>query len=67
MAWHRDSLGLLVQRFFFSIIIMSSLVTFKRCSDTHSSDGLKECFYSTGTPLIVVLVFVTLKVVCLRQ
>ena len=67
MVWHRDSFGLLLQRLLFTVIIMSSILTFKECIDTDDSDELKKCFVHTGIPLIFVLVFVAIKVICLRQ
>ena len=67
MVWHRDSFGLLLQRLLFTVIIMSSILTFKECIDTDDSDELKQCFVHTGIPLIFVLVFVAIKVICLRQ
>lgn len=66
MVWHRDSFGLLLQRLLFTVIIMSSILTFKECIDTDDSDELKQCFVHTGIPLIFVLVFVAIKVICLR-
>ena len=67
MVWHRDSFGLLVQRFFFTLLIMSSILTFIECIDTDKSEELKSCFIHTGIPLIFVLVFVAIKVICLRS
>ena len=63
MVWHRDSIGVLIQRFFFSIIIMSSILTFNGCYQ----DDAKQCIIKTGAPLIIVLLFVFIKVACLRQ
>mmetsp|Transcript_41737 Transcript_41737/g.54968 ORF Transcript_41737/g.54968 Transcript_41737/m.54968 type:complete len:146 (-) Transcript_41737:1584-2021(-) len=31
MVWHRDSLGVLIQRLFFSVIILLSMLTFNGC------------------------------------
>lgn len=59
MVWHRDSIGMLIQRFFFSLIIMSSMLTFCGC---YNDGDTKECIIKTGVPLIFVLVFVTIKV-----
>lgn len=67
MAWHRDSFGMLIQRFFFTLIIMISILIFKGCIDTENSDELKECMIDTGIPLIIVLVIVFCKVLCLRE
>ena len=33
MVWHRDSIGILIQRFFFSLIMMVSIVVFGGCVD----------------------------------
>lgn len=46
---------------------MSSILTFKHCYDTDVSSELKKCFEHTGIPLIFVLVFVSIKVLCLKQ
>ena len=62
MVWHRNSLGILFQRFFFCLILMISIVIFLDCIDTHDSDDFRDCVVSTGIPMIFVLVFVTLKV-----
>ena len=67
MVWHRNSLGVLLQRFFFTLIIMSSVLTFMNCVDTPDSDELRQCFVHTGIPLVFVLVFVFMKVLCLRE
>lgn len=60
MVWHRDSMGVLIQRFFFSLIIMSSMWTFIKCAD--DTDHRKECLVKTEIPLIFILVIVTIKV-----
>lgn len=63
MVWHRNSIGILLQRFLFSFIIMASILTFKGCiSDVKSANELKECLVHTGIPLIFVLIIVLLKV-----
>lgn len=31
MVWHRNSIGILIQRFFFALVIMLSTLTFKNC------------------------------------
>lgn len=63
MVWHRNSIGILLQRFLFAFIIMASILTFKGCiSDVTSAKDLKECLVHTGIPLIFVLVIVFLKV-----
>ena len=67
MAWHRDSIGVLVQRFFFSLIIMSSILTLRGCLNADNSNQLKHCMVHSGVPLIVVLVIVFFKVLCLRK
>jgi len=65
MVWHRNSIGNLIQRLFFSIIMMSSILTFKNCiGDVHVAEDLKQCLVDTGIPLIFVLFIVTLKVSC---
>ena len=60
MVWHRNSLGALIQRFFFSLIIMSSILTYEGCAA--DTNHVRECLVKTGIPLIFVLFIVTLKV-----
>ena len=67
MVWHRNSLGVLLQRFLFALIIMSSILTFMNCIDTTDNKELNQCFVHTGIPLVFVLVFVFIKVLCLRE
>ena len=68
MVWHRNSLGVLLQRFFFTLIIMSSVLTFTNCIDTpEDAIELRQCFVHTGIPLVFVVVFVFMKVLCLRE
>ena len=63
MVWHRNSIGMLIQRLFFSVIMMSSILTFKNCvDDVIEADDLRQCLVHTGIPLIFVLVIVFLKV-----
>jgi len=59
MVWHRDSIGILVQRFFFSLIMMVSIVVLGGCAD---DPDLTNCIERTAVPLIFILVIVTLKV-----
>ena len=59
MVWHRNSIGILVQRYFFSLIIMSSVIVFEDCA---GQGDLKHCIIRTSVPLILVLVIVALKV-----
>ena len=65
MVWHRNSIGILCQRFFFTLILFASILTFMGCIDTNSSDELKKCIEHTCIPLIFVLIIVTLKVSCI--
>ena len=67
MVWHRNSLGVLLQRFFFTLIIMSSVLTFMNCVEAPDNSELRQCFVHTGIPLVFVLVFVSIKVLCLRE
>ncbi len=63
MVWHRNSIGMLIQRLFFSVIMMSSILTFKNCvAEVIVADDLRQCLVHTGIPLIFVLVIVFLKV-----
>ena len=62
MVWHRNSVGILAQRFFFTLIIFSSILTFMGCVDAASSDELKVCMEHTCIPLIFVLIIVSIKV-----
>jgi hypothetical protein len=59
-VWHRNSVYDLIQRFFFSLIIMSSILVFTRCIEDEGE--LTHCITRTSVPLILVLVIVTLKV-----
>ena len=61
MVWHRNSIGILIQRFFFSLVIMLSILTFKNCVGD-SEEDLSTCLVHTGIPLVVILSIVTLKV-----
>ena len=67
MVWHRNSFGVLLQRFFFTLIIMSSVLTFMNCIDTSDPIELRQCFVHTGIPLVFIVVFVFIKVLCLRE
>ena len=62
MVWHRNSIGLLVQRFFFALIMMSSLLTLQGCAGPADSTDWGDCLVKTCIPMILVLFIVTLKV-----
>ena len=62
MVWHRNSIGILCQRFFFSLLIFTSILTFMGCVDTASGEELQICIEHTCIPMIFVLIVVTLKV-----
>ena len=62
MVWHRNSIGILSQRFFFTLLVFSSILVFMGCVDTASSDDLKTCIENTCIPMFFVLFIVTLKV-----
>lgn len=61
MTWHINSLGTLVQRWCFTIIMMISTLIFGSCVDNTGTE-LQECIKKTSVPLIIVLVIVFLKV-----
>ena len=62
MVWHRNSIGILFQRFFFALLLFSSILTFMGCVDSGSSEELKKCLEHTCIPMIFVLIIVFLKV-----
>ena len=62
MVWHRNSIGILVQRFFFTLLLFASVLTFMGCVDSESSEDLKICLERTCIPMIFVLIIVSLKV-----
>ena len=63
MVWHRNSIGVLFQRFFFTLLMFSSIMVLSNCADgVETSDDLRECLVHTGIPLVFVLFIVTLKV-----
>ena len=59
MCWHRDSIGILIQRLLFTILILTSLVIFSRCDLDHE---LQECLKVTSIPLAISIVVLVLKV-----
>ena len=63
MVWHRNSIGVLFQRFFFTLLMFSSIMVLSNCGDSvETSDDLRECLVHTGIPLVFVLFIVALKV-----
>ena len=63
MVWHRNSIGVLFQRFFFTLLMFSSIIVLSNCADgVETSDDLRECLVHTGIPLVFVLFVVSLKV-----
>ena len=63
MVWHRNSIGVLFQRFFFTLLMFSSIMVLSNCGDgVQTSDDLRECLVHTGIPLVFVLFIVMLKV-----
>ena len=63
MVWHRNSIGVLFQRFFFTLLMFSSIMVLSNCADgVETSDDLRECLVHTGIPLVFVLFVVSLKV-----
>ena len=63
MVWHRNSIGVLFQRFFFTLLMFSSIIVLSNCADgVETSDDLRECLVHTGIPLVFVLFIVSLKV-----
>ena len=63
MVWHRNSIGVLFQRFFFTLLMFSSIMVLSNCAEgVETSDDLRECLVHTGIPLVFVLFIVSLKV-----
>ena len=63
MVWHRNSIGVLFQRFFFTLLMFSSIMVLSNCADdVDTSDDLRECLVHTAIPLVFVLFVVSLKV-----
>lgn len=61
--WHRDSIGILIQRLAFSILMAGSIWIFL---ENVSNGDLMPCLIKTAAPLILVLIIVFFKVLCLR-
>jgi hypothetical protein len=66
LSWHRDSLGLLVQRFFFTILVFLGITIFEGCVNS-SAINMQVCLHRSLWPLILTIVFIFLKVFCLRD
>lgn len=67
MAWHRDSIGILIQRFFFTLLIFISVLVFNGCVDDSTQDDLQVCFRKTSIPLAVSIIIIFLKIFCLKK
>jgi hypothetical protein len=65
LAWHRDSIGLLLQRFLFCFLMLLSVIIFENCEDTNSVPG--NCIGVSLIPLIFPLICGALKVLCLKS
>ena len=66
LAWHRDSIGLLVQRFCFSSLMVISMSIFISCAD-NTPLGSGSCIGKSLIPLVLPLICVLFKVFCLRS
>ena len=60
MSWHRDSVGILLQRLVFSTLVMASILIYDNCEDHH--EHLEECLVKTSIPLLTSIVIIFLKV-----
>ena len=60
LAWHRDSLGILVQRFLFVLLFFISLVLFNGCDD--EEEGFQKCIWKSCVPLCITIVLIVFKV-----
>lgn len=65
MIWHLDSVGILLQRFCFSILVFTCIIIFEVC-DSDNNDTA-ACVSHSLIPMLVPLTCVTCKVVCLKQ
>lgn len=66
LVWHRDSIGLLLQRFCFCSLMVISMAIFTRCADT-TTLGSGTCIGKSLIPLVFPLICVLFKVFCLRS
>lgn len=66
LAWHRDSLGILTQRFMLCIMCAAGIWIFEKCEADSNKDA-GDCITKSLIPLIVPLLCVICKVVCLKS
>lgn len=66
LAWHRDSIGLLIQRFCFCLLMLISVSIFVKCSD-NTRTGSGSCIRPSLVPLVFPLICVIFKVFCLKS
>ena len=64
LAWHRDSIGELIQRFILCCLIMICMLIYEGCSH-EGMDG--HCIGTSLIPLSVPFCCILCKVVCLRS
>jgi len=64
-AWHRDSMGILLERWFISLFLIISVLMLVSCENTDSSTGL--CIGRSLIPLAFPLLCASCKVICLRD
>jgi hypothetical protein len=63
LAWHRNSVGLLLQRMVFTTLTFISFLTFSVCNSTlQTGPGMQHCIISSLIPLILSLTCILLKV-----
>jgi len=71
LSWHRDSLGELFQRFFFSALFFSCVLIFTGClsvqKEVSDLPDIQYCLHKGLVPLLTILAFIIMKIVCLRD
>jgi hypothetical protein len=66
LTWHRDSFGILLQRFVISVLMMAVLVIYRNCANNSLiPDG--TCISRSLIPLTIPFTCVLCKVVCLKS
>ena len=61
LAWHRDSLGILVQRFCFVLLFFISVVMFNGCSND-PAERFQMCIWKSSVPLCISIILIVFKV-----
>lgn len=66
LTWHRDSLGILVQRFCFCLLVVIGIALFETCTVDGDRD-VGSCISASLIPLAVPLLCAVCKVACLKS